>query len=184
MRSLDLLVAPFRALAHELIDVVLPSRGVIVRPYNTQRSPWEQARLWRQSRSRETIEAKIEELVNADAPTLATYLRMVGPQSGKPVTNAPPGLSWHNHGEAMDCFVLGPHGEAIWTADDPGYVAYAEEAQRLGLTAGRYFKMVDADHVQLRKEASPNAMYPLAVIDEMMRSKFGLDESQWTSRDA
>lgn len=182
MRSLDLLIAPFRLLAQELIFTALPARGVVVRPYYTVRSPWEQARLWRQSRSRETIEAKIEELVSADAPTLATYLRSVGAQSGKPVTRAIPGLSWHQWREAFDVFVL-KDGKAIWDAADPGYIALAEEAKKLGMTPGRYFPTFpDCDHIQARPQASPKGIYTLPEIDETMRSMYGIDEKLWLSK--
>lgn len=181
MRSLDLLVAPFRDLAHELIDVVLPSRGITVRPFYTLRSPWEQARLWRQSRSREQVEAKIEELVSADAPTLATYLRSVGPTSGPPVTRAIPGLSWHQWKEAFDVFVLRDN-KAVWDPGDPGYVALAEEAKKLGMTPGRYFPTFpDPPHVQARPQASPRDLYALPEIDEKMRLLYGVDEQHWLS---
>jgi hypothetical protein len=85
-----------------------------MRPYDTLRSPFEQAKLWRQSRSTQQINAQIAEFTNAGADFLAHCLKSVGPQSGKPVTYAPPGLSWRQWGKSMDAFWL-VNGDAVWS---------------------------------------------------------------------
>ena len=78
------------------------ARGFELRPNAALRDPFEQARLWRRSRSIEKITAKLHEFEAAGAPFLAHCLDSVGPQHGDPVTNAPPGYSWHQWGEAVN----------------------------------------------------------------------------------
>ncbi len=56
-----------------------------MRHYFTLRTPEEQARLWRQSRTGHEIEAKIQELEDAGARYLAGVIRGVGPQNGAKV---------------------------------------------------------------------------------------------------
>jgi hypothetical protein len=153
-------------------------RGCEMRPFFTLRSAAEQAILWRQSRPSQQINAKIAELEQAGAPFLAQVIRDVGPANGRHVTNAIPGLSWHQWGEAVDCFWL-LDDEAEWSSrrrvdGRNGYHVYAEEAQRLDLDAGglwRSFK--DWPHVQLRKVASPARIYGYPEIDAEMRARFG-----------
>src|SRR5262249_20995053 len=146
-------------------------RGIEMRPYTTLRDPFEQARLWRQSRSHEQIERKIQEFREAHAEFLAHCLESVGPQSGDPVTNAAPGLSWHQWGEAVDCFWL-VNGQAEWSTTKlvnglNGYRVYAEEAQRLGLTAGGLWSgLKDWPHVQLQVAGSPLGLFTLVQISE------------------
>src|SRR5690349_8525028 len=80
------------------------TRGVQMVANAGARDVWEQARLWRQSRSVTEIQGRIDEFEQAGASFLAQVLRDVGPQHGGHVTNAPPGYSWHQWGEALDCF--------------------------------------------------------------------------------
>jgi peptidoglycan LD-endopeptidase CwlK len=176
-RDLNLLVDEFRRKVIALLDRCT-ARGATMRPYFTLRSPFEQARLWRQSRSREQIEAKIAELRSKSAPFLADCIERVGPQHGDPVTNAVPGLSWHQWGEAADCFWL-VDGEAEWSPRKEinglnGYQVYAEEAQAAGLTAGGLWpSFKDWPHVQLRSSSSPLQVMSLTEIDTRMKERFG-----------
>ncbi len=153
-------------------------RGVEMRPYQAVRTPFEQAKLWRQSRSRTEIEAKIKELKNAGASFLAFCLESAGPQFGDPVTNAPPGLSWHQWGEAVDAFWL-VDGNAEWSTKKlvnglNGYRVWAEEAARLGLTAGGLWtSLKDWPHVQLRAGSSPLVVFTLSQIDATMKERYG-----------
>ena len=80
------------------------AQGYEMRPYFTLRTAQEQAQLWRQSRTNKEITQKIQELQSNGAPFLADVIQRVGDQNGPKVTNAIPGLSWHQWGEAMDCF--------------------------------------------------------------------------------
>lgn len=69
---------------------------------------------------------------------------------GKVVTKARAGSSAHNFGLAAD---LAPYKdgtrEVDWEAPKPIWKAMADEAQKLGLVAGFYFKSIyDAPHVE------------------------------------
>lgn len=176
--DLNLLVPEF----HQKVDQLLGlcrARGYEMRPYMGVRTPMEQARLWRQSRSREEIDAKIVEFRANNAPYLAKVLQDAGPQHGDPVTNAAPGLSWHQWGEAVDCFwVL--NGQAEWSTKrlvngQNGYAVYAACARALNLTAGGFFSSLkDWPHVQLRPAGSPlGAKMSLAEVDAAMKQRFG-----------
>ncbi|CAB1367535.1 M15 family metallopeptidase [Denitratisoma oestradiolicum] len=154
------------------------TEGLPMRPFFTLRSPFEQARLWRQSRSREQIQAQLTMLRARGAPFLAYCIESVGPQHGNPVTNALPGLSWHQWGEAVDCFWL-LDGKAEWSATRKlgggnGYRAYAAAAQDLGLTPGGLWpRLKDWPHVQWRSAGSPLKQYGWKEIDAEMERRFG-----------
>ena len=145
-------------------------RGAEMRPFCTIRDPFEQARLWRQSRTLGEIVKRCAELRDQGAPRIAACIEAVGPQSGRWATNAVPGFSWHQHGEAMDCFAV-VHGRASWENPDPPayspYRAYATEAAALGLGLVRG----DAVHVQLRKK-EPHHIFEVARLDNMMAARF------------
>jgi hypothetical protein len=153
------------------------NRGIEMRPYQTLRSPFEQARLWRQSRSKEEIEDKIKEFKEAGADFLAFCLESVGPQFGDPVTNAAPGLSWHQWKEAVDSFWFA-NGKAEWSATKKinglnGYRVYAEEAEKLGLTAGGLWtSLKDWPHVQLKSAHSPLKIFTIRQINDIMKERF------------
>ncbi len=175
--NLNDLVPEFRKKIERLLTNC-SKRDVEMRPYFTLRTPFEQAKLWRQSRSREQIQAKITELKAAGADFLAYCIESVGPQNGPPVTNAPPGYSWHQWGEAVDSFwVVG--GTAEWSSAKKiegvnGYQVYAEEASNLGLDAGGLWKSLkDWPHVQLRPAGSPAKVLSLVEINSEMKKRFG-----------
>jgi peptidoglycan LD-endopeptidase CwlK len=94
------------------------------------------------------------------------------------VTNALPGLSWHQWGEALDCFWV-VDGAAEWSTRRlvnglNGYHVYADEAKRLELTAGGFFRSLkDWPHVQLDKAGSPLGRFSILEIDAEMKSRFG-----------
>jgi hypothetical protein len=177
--DITLLVSEFTQQIRQLLDRCR-LRGIEMRPYMGLRDPFEQARLWRQSRSREEIQARIALLQAQGAGFLAHCLESVGPQHGRPVTNALPGLSWHQWGEAVDCFWL-VGGKAEWSAGRlvsgaNGYQVYAEEAEALGLTAGgRFTSLKDWPHVQMRADASPLSSLSMVEIDAAMAAMFGGD---------
>lgn len=176
-RDVNLLVEDFRPKVIALLERCT-ARGATMRPYFTLRSPFEQAKLWRQSRSKQEIEARIAELESKSALFLADCIRRVGPQLGDPVTNAIPGLSWHQWGEAVDCFWL-VAGKAEWSSRKKinglnGYQVYAEEAEAAGLTAGGHWSSIkDWPHVQLRSASSPLESMSLIDIDKEMKQRFG-----------
>ena len=175
--DLTLLVPTFRPRLETLL-ANCRARGVEMRPYMGLRTPLEQARLWRQSRSREQIDAKVAQLHAAGADYLADCIVRVGPQNGDPVTNAVPGLSWHQWGEAVDCFWV-VNGQAVWSSKQlvnglNGYQVMVAEAKKLGLTpGGGWTSFKDWPHVQLRPDASPLSTMSLAQVDAEMKQRFG-----------
>ena len=173
----SLLVTGFRDRLNALLQAC-SEQGVEMRPYFGIRTPFEQAKLWRQSRTHEQIAAKIAELTLAGAPFLASCIDSVGPQSGPPVTNAIPGLSWHQWGEAVDCaWVVA--GKTEWSTQKKieginGYAIYAKEARKAGLDSGGLWQSLkDWPHVQHRTVSSPARLYSFAEIDTKMKEKFG-----------
>jgi peptidoglycan LD-endopeptidase CwlK len=151
---------------------------VIMRPFFRIRSPLDQAKLWRQSRTREEIKRKIDWLHNQRATFLADCIELVGPQHGPPATDAIPGLSWHQWGEAADCLWV-VDGKAEWSSKKQvngknGYQVYADQAAALGLDPGGHWQSLKVwPHVQLRRLASPEKLYSLAEIDQTMHERFG-----------
>lgn len=176
-RNIDDLVPELRPIARTLITNC-GARGIEMRIYQTLRSPTEQGKLWRQSRTREQVRAKIAELRNAGAEFLAFCIESVGPQSGQHVTDAPPGLSWHQWGEAFDSFWV-VNGRSEWSTTKKingqnGYRVYAEEIEKLGITAGGHWpRFKDWPHAQLRSARGPQAVLELTEIDRIMRERFG-----------
>lgn len=175
--DLSLLTPEFSEKVQQLLDNCMAA-GVEMRPYFTVRSPFDQAKLWRQSRSSEEIRGKIADLRANGAPFLAQCIESVGPQHGAQVTNSIPGLSWHQWGEAVDCFWV-INGAAEWSTTKlrdgiNGYRVYADQAVALGLTPGGYWtSLKDWPHVQLQKASSPKSVYSLQFIDQEMQKRFG-----------
>ncbi len=175
--SLNDLTPEFRVQVETLVQHARAA-GAEMRPYFTIRDPFQQARLWRQSRSSEEIAHKVAELRAAQAPFLADCIMSVGPQHGDPVTKAIPGLSWHQWGEAVDCFWV-VNGGAEWStakkiAGVNGYHVYADAAAAAGLTPGGHWSSFkDWPHVQMRAAGSPLSVMSLADIDREMRARFG-----------
>lgn len=152
-------------------------RGFEMRPNYGLRSPQIQGALWRQSRSIEEIQLKVAKLRANGAPFLAHCIEVAGPQHGDWATDAPPGYSWHQWGEAVDCFWL-LNGKAEWSTKLKvtgfnAYEVYATEAEALGLTAGARFKKRDWGHVQLRAAPSPAKVLSPKQINDAMAEKFG-----------
>jgi peptidoglycan LD-endopeptidase CwlK len=152
--------------------------GVEMIPYFGMRTTFEQGALYRQSRSSAEIATKLAELISKGAPFLAHCISSVGPQHGPPVTNAIPGLSWHQWGEAMDCYWL-KNGKAEWDTEvggiKNGYRIYADTASQEGIFAGGHWQSFkDWPHIQLHKAGSPlGAGKSLIQIDAAMKAKFG-----------
>lgn len=175
--DVTVLVPDFRSKLNGLLQAC-KGNGVEMRPYFGIRPPFEQAKFWRQSRTREEIMAKIGWLRAQGAPFLAECLESVGPQNGPQVTNAIPGLSWHQWGEAVDC-VWVVDGKSEWSTQKKvggvnGYTVYADQASALGLDpGGRWKSLKDWPHVQMRKTSSPAKIYSIAEIDNQMKAKFG-----------
>ncbi|WP_160715013.1 M15 family metallopeptidase [Chitinophaga solisilvae] len=173
---LSRLIPEFRIKASVLL-MRCSQRGVVMRPTEGLRDPLIQAAYWKRSRNAEEITAEITGLRSAGAPFLAECLEQVNPQEGPHATNAIPGLSWHQWGEALDCVWMAG-SRPIWDAtvlinNVNGYQIYGEEAKRLGLDCGLYWSgFTDAMHVQLRNISSPATIYSLQDIDRQMELSF------------
>jgi peptidoglycan LD-endopeptidase CwlK len=146
-RDLTLLVPEFRAKVADLL-AACQKRGVKMVPYTTLIGPAWEAELYCRSRQWWQVQPVAETIRAGGAPKLAALLKPELCKGGAWASNALPGRSWHSWGEAVDCFVEGPKATALWVS--PGYAVYAEEARKLGLTAGHYWQMKDSVHVQLR----------------------------------
>jgi hypothetical protein len=176
-RDLVDLEPEFRGLVEEVLEDC-SAHGFELVPYSTLRSAADQAKLWRQGRSRNLIQAEIQRLKDAGARQLARTLDQVGPQFGDKVTNALPGESWHNYGLACDCFVK-EDGEAIWDSNHPGYRIYAHFATLRGLTAGFYWEeLKDAPHVQARRQLNPVSTLTWAEVERRLFDGGEAEEQQ------
>ena len=156
------------------VDLLLErcrERGVEMVPYCTIRTPAEQARLWRQSRPGSVVRAKIAELKET-APFLARVLEGVGPRNGPRVTNALPGLGWHQWGEAVDCSWLAD-GDSDWDenrlGDQNGLRIYRKTAIELGLSIGPSW---DWPHIQ-RVAGGVRRHRSMEEINSEMMKRFG-----------
>ncbi len=175
--DLDQLVPELKTKAIQLAQACR-ARGVEMRANTGLRDPFEQGRLWRQSRSIEEITAKIAEFREKKAPFLAFCIDSVSLQNGKHVTDTPPGISWHQWGEAPDFFWL-VAGKAEWSTQRlvnglNGYKVLAEEAVKLDLTAGgNWSSFKDWPHVQRPSQNNALDVHSLSAIDAAMKDRFG-----------
>lgn len=169
-RSVAVLVPAFRAQVADLLER-LALEGYALAPHSTVRSPWDQARLYRKGRATEDIMRRAGRLAKAGAPWLGEVLVGVGPQYGDRVTNAPPGYSWHNLGEAVDCHVE-EQGRAVWDAQHPGYRRYRE----LGVEMGAHLATQwDWPHLQ-RRPGIPTDYYEIAELERVLLKRWGESE--------
>lgn len=172
------LIPEFRQQIESLMSVA-EARGITLVPTSGARDPWTQARLWRRTRNAAQVRSKADELRNGGAPYLAKILEEVGPQpSGSWRTDAPPGLSWHQLGEAVDFGIRSPatgrvlEGSRAADGDeyDYGQNCYGrlgEMCVELGLKWGGDFN--DQNHVQ-RSAKSPLALHSLSQINAMIET--------------
>lgn len=168
---LDSLIPEFR---DKVVSLLANCRkeGFVMQPFYTRRSVEEQAKLWRQSRSTTEISKALSFLEKQGALYLSGVIKGVGPQTGRWATNALPGESWHQYGEAVDCFILDTDtGKAIWSSKHEGYRVYAEEAKKLGLIPGYFWQSQDSVHVQFRQEKVTKT-WTWREIDQKMREQF------------
>lgn len=166
-RSLLDLSDEFRELAEIVLSKCLQG-GIELVPFFTLRNPWEQAKLWRQSRTKQEILKKIDEFHKNGADFLAEIIISVGPQFGRWATDYPPGFSWHQWGEAIDCFIK-INGQAEWNGNHPYYAKYNLEAKSIGLHS---ISSNDVYHIQL-DECSVIKLKSLSEINQAMKHRFG-----------
>ncbi len=156
-RDPNLLVPEFKAKVEALL-ANCQTRGVTMVLYTTRIGPMWEAALYCHSRNWSQVEPIADKIRVDGAPKLAALLTPDLCKSAAWKSNALPGRSWHSWGEAVDCYVAGPGGSAQWNS--PNYAIYAEEAKKLGLTAGHFWTVKDSVHVQLRPEGSVALPWP------------------------
>lgn len=174
-RSIDDLRRSFRPKARELIRLT-HSKGFEMVPYFTLRTPWEQAILWRMTRGKSEIGSKMQSLYDDGAIYIANVIEAVGRQfPGQYVTGhvtyAVPGESWHNWGEAVDCY-LKKAGAIEWHGD-PGYDAYGEIAEDIGLTWGGVWTLKDWGHAQAAPMSPTDYMGTIGEVSDALERKYG-----------
>jgi peptidoglycan L-alanyl-D-glutamate endopeptidase CwlK len=133
-RRLEDLVPEVQEMAKEHI-LRCADAGFELLIYCTLRDEQEQARIYRQSRTKEQVQKKMDQLTAKGFPALAKVLKDVGPQkSGPKVTNAGPGESFHQYNRAYDCVPV-VQGKPIWSPNGEG-AALWEKVGKLGKKAG------------------------------------------------
>ena len=156
-RKLEDLVPELQEKARLVQQACEEAAGFDLLIYCTLRPLEEQARLWRQSRSRQDIDLKQQKMRSLGYDLLADIIESVGPQYGGHVTNAAPGESWHNFGEAFDAVpLLG--GKPAWNylKAKTYWDAYGEAVRQTGLSwAGDWTSLREYPHAQLGQGGNP-----------------------------
>jgi peptidoglycan LD-endopeptidase CwlK len=133
-RRLEDLVPEVQEMAKEHI-LRCADAGIELLIYCTLRDAHEQSRLYRQSRTKEQVQKKMDQLTAQGFPVLARILKDVGPQkSGPKVTNAGPGESFHQYNSAYDCVPV-LQGKPIWGTGGEG-AAIWDKVGKLGKKCG------------------------------------------------
>lgn len=136
----------------EKVQGYCAARGVTLLIYCTRRTFVEQGELFRKGRSRAEIEAKIADLEKRGFHASADAIRQAGPQTGKKVTKAAPGESWHNYGLAFDAVPM-ENTTCLWsyTENREKWDVYAEALSIHGLAwGGNFSSFKDYPHAQFR----------------------------------
>lgn len=131
--NLDVIYGPFRKKIEQLVENCR-ARGVEYYATSGLRTWDEQAKLYALGRTKANVDA-----------TPAKPM-------GGIVTQAKPGQSYHNYGIAID-FAADKDAARAGLQPDwnrEAYAILAEEATKLGLEAGYYWKFVDNPHIQLK----------------------------------
>ena len=147
--------------------------GIELLIYCTWRSVEDQARLYRQSRSRKQIDNKAEWFRRRGFDPLAEVLVGVGPQPGKlgrHVTMAAPGESWHGYRRAFDAVPV-VDGKAMWSKTHPHWQEYGRIVRTLDLEwAGDWTRFCEFPHSQIPAEGSPLAVLSPEQVERMLKA--------------
>ena len=130
--------------------------------YCTLRPLEQQAILYRQGHASSRVEMKADQLRSEGYDFLADILIGVGPQpTGRSVTEAGPGESWHNYAEAFDAVPL-ISGREMWNYNDAPFEwdMYGQLVREAGMTwGGDWTKLRDYPHAQIHLESNPLWVY-------------------------
>lgn len=146
------------------------SKGVDILIYCTLRSLEEQARIWRQSRSKAEINAKMVKYRQRGFGYLADIVESVGPQNGPHVTDACAGESWHNYAEAVDG-VPTVGGKAMWSynTNKKLWDIFGNVVKKAGMEwGGNWTRFKDYPHAQLRPGGNPLKVFTPEQIKEIL----------------
>ena len=170
-RKLTDLVPELREKAKQ-VQLLCQQRGIDLLIYCTYRSPDEQARLYRQSRTLAQIKPKAAQLRKQGFGVLADVLMKVGPQPGKlgkHVTKAAPGQSWHNFRRAFDAVPL-VGGKPMWESTHPHWQVYGKAVREVGLEwAGDWKTFREFPHAQIPAEGNPLKILAPEVIEALIK---------------
>ncbi|GGD64254.1 M15 family metallopeptidase [Lacimicrobium alkaliphilum] len=165
-RNLNDLVPAAKSKAEQVIQACQQATGFELLIYCTLRTLEEQARLYRQSRSRSEIDIKIAKFNQRGFAFLGEVLESVGPCYGPHVTNAAPGESWHNYGEAWDAVPL-IAGKPAWNylQSKIYWDAYGEAVRQVGMFwAGDWTSFREYPHAQLQAGGNPLKSLPADTL--------------------
>lgn len=152
----------------------LEERGVNALIYCTLRTPEEQIKLYRQSRSSAQIKQKILKLRGRGFGFVADVIEKVGPQkTGRHVTNACGYESFHNLAEAFDAVPL-IGGKPAWN-----YSHAKDEWDTMGIVGkcvglewgGYWTRFVDRPHFQLRPGGNPLKIYAPEEFQQLLTQR-------------
>lgn len=155
------------------------ARGFEILVYCMYRSPEDQARAYRRSRTTKQIAWKAGQLTERGFPDLAAVLMVVGPQRGplgRHITNAGPGESWHQYDEAFDAVpVVG--GKLLWDIEKSytQWQMYRDAVVSAGMYSGASFD--DWPHAQMRIEGNPLDVLTPAEVERMLMKSEGGNEA-------
>ena len=175
--DLNQLVDEFRGTVENLITNC-GQRGVEMRPNAGLRTPFDQARLWRQSRTTEEILEKIDDLRRAGADFIAFCLESVGATTRRPGHECSAGILLAPMGRGARLFLGGGRQSRVVDGQEGERVERLPRVRGGGRGAG-----VDGrrplDHVErlasrsdARREQSGQD-HVINQIDEGMRARFG-----------
>lgn len=166
------LTPEFRSSLDKLITLCSNS-GLVVRISSGLRTPLEQAMIWRRGREISIIVDKVGWLKSQGCYYLASCIQTAGPQSGEWATNAIPGESFHNYGEAADFLAYDHQGKPINDGNDPTYVQFQKLITLSGLNNYGTHWTKDAGHVQLRP-GSPVDIMNIQEMDKVLSERYPL----------
>lgn len=173
-RSLDDLIPEVHQNALDVQQACQEAAGFDLLIYCTLRPLEEQAKLYRQSRSRAEIDLKLTKFRARSLGFLADIIENVGPCYGKHVTNAAPGESWHNYGEAWDAVPL-IGGKPVWNYVEAKvyWDAYGEAVRQVGMNwAGDWRSFREYPHAQFKMGSNPlKILRPEDIKHELIQRK-------------
>jgi len=158
------------------MSVIAELDGLDILICSTYRDPWEQARLFRQSRPLVEIERTAYRLRRGSNPEMADVLMEVGPRYGRHVTNAAPGESWHQWGRALDAVPWLDSKTLAWSADSSNdaqyerarnlWMIYGNAVRQAGMVWGGDWIQGDRPHCQIMETRSN----PLWVLSDKTKA--------------